>query len=224
MRNFAEQYPGVHLDVCVDDRMIDITAAGFDAGVRYEDRVPLDMVGVALTAPEDWVVVGSPDLIERVGRPSKPEDLLALPCVETRIGDNSHFDWELGNGDEMIRLPVRGPVCANETELAVGAALEGAGFAYCLPRRITDEVSMGMLDIVLPEWASQGPSFMIYYPSRRQPPPGLRQLIDIIRAREGLTPVQVGRAQPRNHIPRLFWRWRNSQRWSSGGTYGIRFQ
>jgi len=33
----------------------------------------------------------------------------------------------------------------------------------------------------MPQWASDGPPFTIYYPSRRQTPPGLRQLIDTIR-------------------------------------------
>jgi hypothetical protein len=38
----------------------------------------------------------------------------------------------------------------------------------------------------MPQWASDGPPFTIYYPSRRQTPPGLRQLIDTIREVEVL--------------------------------------
>jgi DNA-binding transcriptional LysR family regulator len=103
-----------------------------------------------------------------------------------RVGDNSHFPWELGNGDAMIRLDVRGPISANETEHSVDAAIRGVGFAYCPERRVRSEAAAGTLEIVLPDWSSEGPPFSIYYPSRRQTPPGLRQLIDIVRDNEGL--------------------------------------
>jgi DNA-binding transcriptional LysR family regulator len=51
------------------------------------------------------------------------------------------------------------------------------------------------LEIIMPEWASLGPPFAMYYSSRRQPPPGLRQLIGIVRERNGLAaPLQRGGA------------------------------
>ncbi|WP_027580905.1 LysR family transcriptional regulator [Bradyrhizobium sp. Ai1a-2] len=186
---YCKEFPGMHVDVTVEDHMVDIIAEGFDAGIRYGDRVPLDMVGIALTRPLKWVVVGSPELIARAGRPDAPGDLLQLPCVEMRIGSNRNFPWELGNGDSMIRIDVRGPVCANETEHAVDMALRGVGFVYCLQRRVEAEVASGALEILLPKWASEGPPFTIYYPSRRQPPPGLRQLIDLTRKCESLPPL-----------------------------------
>jgi DNA-binding transcriptional LysR family regulator len=200
---YAQTYPQMRLDVTVDDHMVDIVAGGFDAGIRYGDRVPLDMVGLALTGPQNWVVVASPELIARVGLPDSPQDLLRRPCIETRVGDDSRFPWELGNGDAMVRLDVRGPLSTNETEQAVDAALRGLGFAYCLERRVAAELAAGALELVLPHWASEGPPFTVYYSSRRQPPPGLRQLIDMIRLAEGLRPVFAvdgERPEPRSTI------------------------
>jgi DNA-binding transcriptional LysR family regulator len=183
---FLADFPEMHLDVTVDDRLVDIVAHGFDAGIRYGDRVPQDMVGVALTKPLKWVVVGARNLIARWGRPAEPKDLRGLPCVQMRVGDNSNFPWELGNGPAMVQVDVRGPLTANETEHAVDAAIRSVGFVYCLERRVSAEIASGTLEIVMLEWASDGPPFMIYYPSRRQTPGGLRQLIDIIREAEGL--------------------------------------
>lgn len=186
LRRYTADFPEMHLDVIVDDHLVDIVSQGFDAGVRYGDRVPQDMIGVALSAPLQWVVVGSPELIARVGRPQSPDDLLKFPCVEMRVGDNSRYAWELGNGPALRRVDVRGPVSANETEHAVDAALRGVGFAYCLERRVEAEVKAGQLEVIMPEWASEGPPFMMYYPSRRQVPPGLRHLVDIIREDQNL--------------------------------------
>jgi DNA-binding transcriptional LysR family regulator len=183
---YVHDFPDMHLDVTVDDHLVDIVAQGFDAGIRYGDRVPQDMVGVALTRPLRWVVVGAPALIARTGRPEEPEDILRMPCVQMRVGDDSGFPWELGNGASMVRVDVRGPLTANETEHAVDAAMRGIGFAYCLERRVQAEIASGALEVVMPRWASDGPPFTIYYPSRRQTPPGLRQLIDTIREAEGL--------------------------------------
>lgn len=184
---YVEAFPEMQLDINVDDRFVDLVGEGYDAGMRYGDRVPQDMVSVALTGPLQWIVVGAPDLIRRVGMPQSPDDLLKLPCVQTRVGDNSSFPWELGNGPAMLRVEVRGAIIANETEQQVAAALNGIGFAYCLERRVTAEIAAGSLQPVLADWRSEGPPFCIYYPSRRQTPPGLRQLIDMIRISEGLT-------------------------------------
>lgn len=85
----------------------------------------------------------------------------------------------------MVRIDVGGPVTANETEASVAAALDGVGLCYCLERRIEDEVRQRRLEVVLPDWASKGPPFAMYYPSRRQSPPGLRQLVELIRSRQG---------------------------------------
>ena len=184
---YFKRFPDIHIDLAVDDHLVDIVEEGFDAGIRYGDRVPQDMIGVALTGPLDWVVIGSPELVARVGRPEQPQDLLDLPCIEMRVGDNSRYQWELGNGADLERIDVRGPLCSNATDQAIDAALQGLGFAYCLENRVRDELAEGRLELVMPEWRSEGPPFTIYYPSRRQVPPGLHELIDLIREDHGLT-------------------------------------
>jgi len=179
---FFATYPDVQLEITVEDRLVDIVGDGYDAGIRYGGTVPQDMVAVPLTRPLRWVVVGSPDYLSRHGRPSQPADLLRHACIRVRIGDNSVYKWELGSGDEACEVDVPGPMSANETETSVRAAIDGVGLAYCLERRVREELEAGMLEVVLAEWAAVGPPFFVYYPSRRQTQPGLRQLIDTIRA------------------------------------------
>src|SRR3712207_4485770 len=40
---FLECYPDMHVKLVTDDRLVDIVAGGFDAGVRSLDAVPRDM-------------------------------------------------------------------------------------------------------------------------------------------------------------------------------------
>lgn len=179
---FLGSYPDIQLDITVDDHLVDIVAEGYDAGIRYGNTVPRDMIAAPLTGPLRWVVVGSPAYLARRGRPKTPAELMRHACVRMRIGDNSLYKWELNNGKQALELDVPGPLCVNETDVAVDAALNGLGLTYCLERRVAHDIRAGRLEIVLPNWAVTGPPMVMYYPSRRQTPPGLRQLIDMIRA------------------------------------------
>ena len=182
---YAEAFPDMRLDIHADDRIVDVVAGGFDAGIRYGDRVPQDMIGVALSPPTQWIVVGTEALIAQVGAPQTPQALAALPCIEIQLGDGSAYQWELGNGATMLRVAVQGPLRANSTAQIVEAALQGLGFAYVLEHAVRDLLASGQLRCVLPDWVSEGPPFTIYYPSRHSPP-GLRELINLIRNDQGL--------------------------------------
>ncbi|NWD48504.1 LysR family transcriptional regulator, partial [Pseudomonas gingeri] len=57
---FMAAYPQLHLDLMVEDRLVDIVAEGYDAGIRYGATVPQDMIAVPLTGELRWVMVASP--------------------------------------------------------------------------------------------------------------------------------------------------------------------
>lgn len=132
---FIEAYPEIQLDITVDDRLIDIVADGYDAGIRYGDTVAGDMIAVPLTPALRWVIVGSPSYLKRYGRPAKPDDLMRHACIRMRIGDNSLYRWELGNGRRALEIDVPGPVSVNETDAAVEAALSGVGLVVLQAKR-----------------------------------------------------------------------------------------
>ncbi|MGW1627467.1 cbb3-type cytochrome c oxidase subunit I [Streptomyces sp. NPDC002172] len=67
LARYLEDYPGVKIEVVVDNNMVDIVKAGFDAGMRFGDTVPQDMVCTPLTPPLRWVVVGAPAYLGRHG-------------------------------------------------------------------------------------------------------------------------------------------------------------
>ncbi len=181
LRRFTEAYPDLQLELSVEDRMVDIVADGYDAGIRYGGTVPQDMVAVPLTGELRWVVAASPDYLARHGVPQRPDDLLRHACIRMRLGDNSFYKWELGDGERMVEVDVPGPFSVNESNTAVAAALDGIGLAYCLEVGIAEELRSGRLQLVLPDWTLMGAPFCLYYPSRRQPQPGLRQLMEMTR-------------------------------------------
>lgn len=184
---FLSRFPQVHLDLVMDDRMLDIVAEGFDAGIRFGATVPQDMIAIPLTGALRWVVVGAPAYLDKHGRPTSPAELMQHRCIQMRIGDDSVYPWELGYGERQVRIEGPGPLRLNASDMAIGTAVAGLGLAYCLEMRVREELRSGALEVVMPQWASSDEPLVMYYPSRRQTPPALRQLIELIRADQGLS-------------------------------------
>ncbi|AXA25941.1 MULTISPECIES: LysR family transcriptional regulator [Pseudomonas] len=184
---FLSRFPQVHLDLVMDDRMLDIVAEGFDAGIRFGATVPQDMIAIPLTGVLRWVVVGAPAYLDKHGRPTSPAELMQHRCIQMRIGDDSVYPWELGDGERQVRIEGPGPLRLNASDMAIGTAVAGLGLAYCLEMRVREELRSGALEVVMPQWASSDEPLVMYYPSRRQTPPALRQLIELIRADQGLS-------------------------------------
>jgi len=83
---FLSKYPEVEVEVCVDDRMVDIVAEGFDAGIRFGGTVPEDLVAVKLGADLKWVAVAAPRYLYHRPPLLEPEDLRAHSCIRMRTG------------------------------------------------------------------------------------------------------------------------------------------
>lgn len=56
---FMDRYPDIEIDIVASNRMVDVTDAGFDAGIRYGGTVPEDMVARRLSADIRWVIAAS---------------------------------------------------------------------------------------------------------------------------------------------------------------------
>jgi len=191
---FARLCPDVKLTMVVEDRPIDIVAEGYDAGIRYGDYVPEDMIAVALSGPQRWVVAGAPDYLARRGEPLRLDDLAEHSCLQLLLGDNSTYRWELnanepGEARAKRGISVPGLITINNTAATITAAKAGVGLAYLLESRIADELADGSLRVVLRAHAADGEPFHMYYSSRRHQHPALRTLIDIIRGQQLLPPL-----------------------------------
>jgi DNA-binding transcriptional LysR family regulator len=190
---FARLCPDVKLTVVVEDRPIDIVAEGYDAGIRYGDYVPEDMIAVALSGPQRWVVAGAPAYLAQHGAPMTLDDLAWHNCLQLLLGDNSTYRWELTSNDPgqpplKRAISVPGLITINDTAATIAAARAGVGLAYVLESRIAAELADRSLRVVLADHAADGEPFHMYYSSRRHKHPALRTLLNIIREQQLLPP------------------------------------
>lgn len=178
---YLKKYPEMSVEIAVEDRMVDIVAAGFDAGVRFGGTIPADLVAVKVSEPLRWVAVASPAYLYRHTIPVMPEDLVHHNCIRMRTGKGIIYRWDFDkDGDHRI-IDVPGQVCVNDTALVLDLARAGVGIGYCLEERAAPFLESGELRVVLPDWAPVEPPMYLYYPGHRQVPPGLHELIEVIR-------------------------------------------
>jgi len=173
----------------VEDNPIDLVGEGFDAGIRYGDKVPASMIAVPLTPCLRWVIVGSPDYLREHRHPQRPSDLRRHACIGILLGDRSICAWDLGDGKSAIRLNLSSNFSSSDTQTTIDAVLGGLGLGYVLEQRVAAHIGTGRLEVVLPEWSSSGPGMAMYYPNRRRKSPALGHLINIIRQQHGLAPI-----------------------------------
>src|SRR3954453_14790156 len=60
LERFLSTYPDVVLELVADERLVDIVAERFDAGIRLGEQVVRDMVAVQVGGGQRFVVVGPP--------------------------------------------------------------------------------------------------------------------------------------------------------------------
>ncbi len=178
---FVDRYPDIEVDIVASNRMVDIVGAGFDAGIRHGGTVPEDMITQRLSADLRWVVAASPDYLDRFGTPATPDDLREHRCLGVRLGDDRIYAWEFEGPDGEFAVSVPGKITADETRLMLAMATAGMGLVYAGAPVLAPYLASGALRLVLEDWATTGPGYHLYYPSRRQLPTGLRLLVDLIR-------------------------------------------
>jgi DNA-binding transcriptional LysR family regulator len=176
---FRARHPRVEVEVVLDERLVDIVAEGYDAGVRLSEAIQRDMVQVRLTDSFRFVVVGAPAYLARHGTPERPEDLLRHECITFRSQTTGAlYAWELERGRRNWRVPVRGGVVSSDSRLSVSLAEQGLGLAYAFEPMVLEQLRTGSLRRVLERYAPTVSGFFLYFPSLARRSAPLRLFVD----------------------------------------------
>lgn len=179
---FLSTYPQITLDLVSDPNFVDIVSAGFDAGVRLGEAVPLDMVAVRFGGPSRMLAVAAPSYLAARRVPKVPDDLSGHICIGSRTPAGRPYKWEFEKHGQAIALEVDGQLILNRTELMMKAAMSGLGIAFVPQRLAAPHIASGNLTAVLEDWCPGYPGLFLYYPGHRQVPGALRAFIDTLKA------------------------------------------
>ncbi|SEH16992.1 DNA-binding transcriptional regulator, LysR family [Sphingopyxis sp. YR583] len=178
---FCETYPEIELEIYAEDALADLSAGGFDAGVRMGESLDADVIAVRLTGPFRFVAVATPGYLEKHGRPESPDELRNHRCVRMRMGSGALMPWTFEKGNREIEVGVTGPVIVNDFTAMMVAVHAGVAMGMTAEPVVKALVASGQLELVLPDFACSTSGLFLYYPSRKQVMPKLRAFIDYVR-------------------------------------------
>jgi DNA-binding transcriptional LysR family regulator len=178
---FCETYPEIELEIYAEDALADLSAGGFDAGVRMGESLDADVIAVRLTGPFRFVAVATPGYLEKHGRPQSPDELRSHRCVRMRMGSGALMPWTFEKGNREIEVAVTGPVIVNDFTAMMVAVHAGVAMGMTAEPVVKALVALGQLELVLSDFACSTSGLFLYYPSRKQVMPKLRAFIDYVR-------------------------------------------
>jgi len=181
VHEYVRRYPQMHVDIVTEGRLVDIVAAGHDAGIRVAGNVPRDMVAVPMGPDLGMAVVGSPAYFKKRPPPRTPSELAGHACVRTRMPSGALARWEFARRGRTVAIDVDGPLTLDDMPCTRAAALAGVALAWVSDQWVREDVAHGRLVRVLADWCPPSPGLCLYYPSRRHAPAGLRAFVELIR-------------------------------------------
>ena len=169
VKQFAKEYPDIKVEINVENKLTDIVAERYDAGVRFGDQVAKDMIAVRISPDIRFLIVCTPAYLEGKSEPLIPDDLLKHQCINMRLNSNGGmYAWEFERDGKNSRLRVNGQFAFNSPNQVLDATLDNFGFAYLPDTMVNKYLEAGQLVSVLKEWSPLTPGLHLYYPSRRQ--------------------------------------------------------
>lgn len=183
---FLAAYPEVELEVVAEDRFVDVLAEGFDAGIRYGERLEGDMVAIPIgPRTQRFAAAASKAYLERCGRPRHPRDLLRHACFRGKFSSGLSPSWEFVRAGESVKLEVKGPLVVGlggAVDLAIEAAIAGSGVVYLFEEWLQPHFARGELEPVLAPWWPSFSGPFLYYAGRRHLPAPLRAFVEFVKA------------------------------------------
>lgn len=178
VREFMAQHAAVHVELLLDDEMIDMVQEGVDVSIRVGWLHDSSLIARKLG---EWprYLCASPDYIERHGQPSSVHELCEHEwLIFTRLPAPYH--WVFSRGGESERIKVKGRLRSNNADAIHGSLLAGAGICAQASFLVADDIKAGRLVHLLPEYDCGNVGMYAVYQDRRYLQAKVRSFLDFI--------------------------------------------
>ena len=184
---FLERYPGVRVDMQLDDRHVDLVEDGFDLALRIGRLADSSLIAKRIASIQQ-VVCASPAYLKSRAPLESPEELLEHNCLTyTYLSTPREWRFE-GANDEPIVVPVKGSLQSNNGMILRDAAVAGAGIVMLPTFYLCNELRDGTLVVALRDYSIAELSLYAVYSERRNLLPKVRAFIDYLVQRIGSKP------------------------------------
>lgn len=184
---FMEAHPGVVLDLDLDDSQVDLIREGVDLALRIGRLEDSSMVALPL-APIHFLIVASPDYLDRHGIPDSPEMLARHQglCYSNLPEPNRWRLTDAHGRQHSVTLPSR--LLVNNGDLLLQAAIAGLGVCLTPTFNAYRALQEGRLVPILRDYRIDPVNAYAIYPSRRFVPQRVRTLVEFLQQSFGERP------------------------------------
>jgi DNA-binding transcriptional LysR family regulator len=163
MTRFSGKYPGIHVELHVTGRIVDLVREGFDLAVRAGRLADSTLVARKIGA--SWLALfAAPSYLKRAGIPTTVADLERHDSLLFRTRTNT-ATLTLTGPDGDVAAHLKGPMSADDMSFLYHASIAGAGLALLPVELARGAVLTGSLSRVLPGYYVDGGSVYIVMPS-----------------------------------------------------------
>jgi DNA-binding transcriptional LysR family regulator len=185
--DFSREYPGVTLDIRLDDRFVNLVEDGIDVAVRIGLLTDSSLIARKLGITR-VVACASPAYLAEHGEPQSPQDLATHDCLIYSYLANANVWRFLSREGREIPVAVTGTLRINNGIVLAEAALAGRGVLVTPSFYVAPMLRERRLQRVLAEYRLPELGIYAVYPQNAHVPPKVRVFIDYLAARFGRKP------------------------------------
>lgn len=178
---FARRHPEVTLDMDYSDRRVNLIEEGIDLSIRVTRQLASGDVARRLGGCVNRVVA-APDYLARHGCPHHPRELAHHAFLGYTLS-NSMVSFDIDG--QLLNVPVRPQLTANNGEVLAEAAAQGMGITSQPDFIVEDWLASGRLEVILRDFAMPPLGVYALLPGNKQIPHRVRVLLEFLAERMG---------------------------------------
>ncbi|GEM75356.1 LysR family transcriptional regulator [Vibrio sagamiensis] len=180
---FLANYPGIDIDLQLEDAMVDLVEHGFDLGVRIGELSLSNLIAKRLTTCKS-VLCCSPSYFQQYGSPTKPSDLVAHNCIRYAYFRGG-VEWTFFHNGQKVKVLPKGNVVVNNSEAIRQLLLGGSGIAQLPTFIAARDIKKGILMSLMDDYSLPEHAIYAVYPERKHLPLKVRVFIDFLSEKFG---------------------------------------
>jgi DNA-binding transcriptional LysR family regulator len=176
---FARRHPELEIAIDYEDRLVNLTQAGYDLGIRIGDLKESSLKARKLCDCAR-IVCCSPDYAANNGLPESVTDLALHACIdyaEVRTSNSWQFDTG-GDGGTPVSVMMRSRIIANNFAAVRDMAMAGLGLVLLPEYLAAGPLQEGRLIPALPNATPRPDPISAVYPYTHHVSSKVRALID----------------------------------------------
>lgn len=180
---FHRQYPGVRLEISMNDNKVDLIRDGFDVAIRGGTIADSSLITRRVCALA-MVYVASPAYLKKFGTPKAPEDLANHRIISLRFLSGEISPWDFRVRGRAVTFEARQPALTlSDTGMVGDAAVAGMGITRMALHFAWPHLQAGRLKLVLTPFNDPGGREMvIHYPHREHVAPRVKAFVEFMLA------------------------------------------